>query len=284
MQCNHQIKLKSGIEVPCGKCPACLANLRQEWVFRLQQEQKVSEFSIFVTLTYDEDHVPAGMSVCKRDVVLFHKRLRKHFPSNDLRYYVISEYGDHTFRPHYHGLYFFKTKYDIDRIYQIFFESWQNGFIKFGEVELASIVYCTKYCLKYKDIPLGRKPNFRLVSKMNGGIGISYLAKMKDYHLETKNFISVYENGKRTRMPRYYKDIMHPTSGCSKYNPLHWRFERDIDYAKESEFWKDYAKYCTRQGLCKDEAKSIASFIEFRDKANQRRDDLLVKHTQKQKM
>ena len=103
------LQLRDGSVVPCGKCPACLANQRSEWIFRLQQEYLVSSFSIFVTLTYDDEHVPLDFSVNKRDVQLFHKRLRKHFPSADLRYYLVSEYGDHTFRPHYHGLYFFKA-------------------------------------------------------------------------------------------------------------------------------------------------------------------------------
>lgn len=80
MQCYRMITLKTGLVVPCGKCPACLANQRQEWVFRLKQEYLASNFAIFVTLTYNDENVPLDFSVNKKDVQDFHKRLRKHFP------------------------------------------------------------------------------------------------------------------------------------------------------------------------------------------------------------
>lgn len=65
--------------VPCGKCPSCLANQRQEWVFRLKQEYEASVFAIFVTLTYSDENLPKDLSVNKKDIQDFHKRLRKHF-------------------------------------------------------------------------------------------------------------------------------------------------------------------------------------------------------------
>ena len=142
-------------------------------------------------------------SVNKKDIQLFHKRLRKHFPSKDLRFYLVSEYGDHTFRPHYHGLYFFKSKYDLKFLYDIFEQSWSLGFIKFGAVEEGSIVYCTKYCLKHSTTPLGCKDTFRLVSKMQGGLGSKYLEKMSDYHITNDQFAFVADAGKKCRMPKY---------------------------------------------------------------------------------
>lgn len=287
MQCYHKITLKNGNVVPCGKCPACRANERAEWIFRLKQEYKASTFAIFVTLTYDDDHVPKGFNVCKRDVQLFHKRLRKHFPSRDLRYYVVSEYGDHTFRPHYHGLYFFRHDYQKDLIYKVFADSWQQGFIKFGEVEEGSIVYCTKYCLKRSQIPEGRSNCFRLVSKMNGGLGISYLNKMRDYHVNTFNLHSVYSDGERSRMPRYYQSqIIKQFDNIDtivNYNKHCETFINDlIDSAYEDSLnrFKEFCKL--HKGL--SYAEMCIAFNEAESRRHTQRDELIEKHCKKQKL
>lgn len=103
MQCRKPILVKGGY-VPCGKCPNCLANQRQEWVFRLRSEYLNSKFALFVTLTYDPEHYPAT-GTCKRDVQLFLKRLRKACGNKSFRYYIVSEYGDNTCRGHYHGIF-----------------------------------------------------------------------------------------------------------------------------------------------------------------------------------
>lgn len=278
MECYHRIRLKNGTIVPCGRCPACLANLRQEWIFRLKEEYKACTFAIFVTLTYNDENLPLDLSVNKRDVQLFHKRLRKHFPSGDMRYYLVSEYGDHTFRPHYHGLYFFKSNYDKDFIYRVFEESWQNGFIKFGEVETGSIVYCTKYCLKHSSTPPGRKSTFRLVSKMSGGLGSSYLDKMSDYHKESKNLIFVAADGRACRMPRYYRNILDCNKGGFKYNPLHIQKENEQYSENSNKFYQSYLEY-SKKHLAND----IKDFENHLNKVHQQRDELVLKHIKKQK-
>ena len=167
MFCPHPITLKNGECVPCGKCPSCRANERTEWIFRLKQEYKVSAFSLFVTLTYDNAHIPLDFSVNKRDVQLFLKRFRKRLGKIKCRYYIVSEYGDHTHRPHYHGLFFFEQTFeDKKKLYDDITESWQNGFCDFGDVEEGSIVYCTKYCLKRCEVPEGREKPFRLMLRL----------------------------------------------------------------------------------------------------------------------
>ena len=267
--------MKNGNIVPCGKCPACLANLRQEWVFRLKQEYLDSAFAIFVTLTYDEDHVPENMSVNKKDVQDFHKRLRKHFPSRDLRFYVVSEYGDHTFRPHYHGLYFFKSTYEKSFIYDVFERSWHNGFCSFGDVEEGSIVYCTKYCLKSKVFPEGRTKPFRLVSKMNGGLGSYYLDKMKNFHNDQQQFSFVSYGGKTCRMPAYYKRKL--SDRRDRWQMFDEYYSRCIHDQQ-----KRFAEYLqSHVGLSPDEAES--RFTAFSKSIADRRDELILKHTKKQK-
>lgn len=281
------IQLKSGVLVPCGKCPACLANNRQEWVFRLKEEFKQSIFSVFVTLTYDEEHIPLDYSVNKNDVQLFHKRLRKHFPPGDLRFYLVSEYGDHTFRPHYHGLYFFRSNYDKKFIYDVFEESWKNGFISFGEVEEGSIVYCTKYCLKHSTTPPGRLPTFRLMSKMNGGLGSVYLEKMSDYHKLNDQYAFAASDGHKCRMPKYYKDQLKKQKfGSSGLNPLLIKKQlKDQDEAsikRNQDFLQGfYGWYRNHREFNLDEAFDY--YNKFVCDRSERSDSLVFKHCKKQK-
>lgn len=59
------------------------------------------EQSSFVTLTYNNDHLPPDGSVSPRDLQLFVKRLRK-LSNLKLRFYGVGEYGEVSSRPHYH--------------------------------------------------------------------------------------------------------------------------------------------------------------------------------------
>lgn len=78
--------------VPCGRCPSCVKRRVSQWSFRLMQEEKVSSSAHFITLTYDTKHSPitrAGyMSLNKRDIQLFFKRLRKTNLER-LKYYAV---------------------------------------------------------------------------------------------------------------------------------------------------------------------------------------------------
>lgn len=77
------------------------------------------EQACFITLTYDDFHIPRRFygdprsgsalpcyTLCLRDVQLFFKRLRKAFPAAVIRYFGCGEYGSRTFRPHYHFVLF----------------------------------------------------------------------------------------------------------------------------------------------------------------------------------
>lgn len=61
--------------------------------------------SSFVTLTYGSEALPPGGNLVRKDVQDWLKRLRKA-AGIPLRYYYVGEYGDQTFRPHYHAAVF----------------------------------------------------------------------------------------------------------------------------------------------------------------------------------
>lgn len=57
------------------------------------------ENNAFITLTYDEEHVPEDGSVNPQHLRDFIKR---HRHNHNFRYYGVGEYGDRNERPHYH--------------------------------------------------------------------------------------------------------------------------------------------------------------------------------------
>lgn len=210
-RCLKPIKLKTGDIVPCGNCPACKAARASAWSFRLLNEEKRSDSAYFVTLTYDSTNVPLSrngyLTLDKRDVQLFFKRLRKAHPSgNSIKYYLAGEYGGRSFRPHYHVILF---NADVAKI----FPAWDKGDVHFGAVEGASVGYTLKYVSKPKRIPMHRNddriPEFGLMSKR---LGRNYLSSaMVNWHkadLENR-MCCVLEGGQKIAMPRYYKNILY---------------------------------------------------------------------------
>jgi hypothetical protein len=195
-QCAKSIKVKDvDFRVPCGKCIPCKRKRRADWTLRLEHEYQGSDSAYFITLTYDDVHVPKVkwkgyetnvLTLKVKHLQNYIKRLRNSHVayvsrelgirksevknvSKPIRYYAIGEYGSKTHRPHYHLLLF---NYDIANT-QTIIDQWKNtqtnipfGHVDIGNVTGASINYVTKYMFKdfnrKKDI---RVPNFTLMSK-----------------------------------------------------------------------------------------------------------------------
>lgn len=116
------------IELPCGQCAACRLEYSRQWAVRCSLEAEQWTHNYFVTLTYNESHVPynsfeyidfytgevnsdIALTLVPKDLQDFFKRLRINFkrkydfPSDDspgIRFYACGEYGGETKRPHYH--------------------------------------------------------------------------------------------------------------------------------------------------------------------------------------
>lgn len=199
------------VAVPCGKCPLCLARRISGWSFRLMEEDRVSTSSQFITLTYDTKTVPitkAGfMSLSKEHLQLYFKRVRKAHPVDiRLKYYVCGEYGEESYRPHYHLLLFNALPDTAQAL-------WDKGDTFTGSVTGASVGYTLKYMCKARRIPLHRNddrlPEFSLMSKK---LGASYLKpNMIAWHqanLLDRMYINI-GDGKKAAMPRYYKNKIY---------------------------------------------------------------------------
>jgi len=199
------------ITYPCGKCPLCVRKRLSNWIFRIQKEQQRSLTTSFITLTYDDEHLPHNQSVNKRDIQLFHKRLRKYRESESewdnypLRYICVSEYGTQsTQRPHYHIIAFnYPTHKDVEKI-------WGNGFITIGNVTYQSAGYVASYITKKSTGPQAirygmREPEFALMSR-RPGLGRAWFEEFASDALSTDKIIL--SNGLQLPLPKYYDSII----------------------------------------------------------------------------
>lgn len=55
------------LEVPCGRCMGCKADHAHEWAIRIYQEASLYDRNSFLTLTYDDDHLPQDGKISKEN-------------------------------------------------------------------------------------------------------------------------------------------------------------------------------------------------------------------------
>lgn len=187
------------IVVPCGKCEVCRNNDAISWRVRLKEEFYNSDNAYFVTLTYSDDKISFNSklyndkleiypAVNKSDVQKFFKRFRKRFEEyykktdRKLSYFLVSEYGPNTLRPHYHAILFNVpilskiSEIQDFKITQVLHEVWNNGHITCDKCNENRIAYCTKYLCCQTILPKYYDKPFRLMSK---GLGKCYLDNVK---------------------------------------------------------------------------------------------------------
>lgn len=211
--------------VPCNRCIGCRLDYARQWSNRLLLELLDNPDALFITLTYDNDHLPMSdkgfPTVSVRDCQLFMKRLRRyyndHLDGRKIRYFLTSEYGPKTKRPHYHGIFFGMKMSDFEDltlykfnnlrqplyISKTFASIWENGFCTIGSVSRDTCAYTARYMLKkvkglhrldYDE--KGIHPEFSLMSR-RPGIGMKYL----DNHPDISNEITVFDGTESVSFP-----------------------------------------------------------------------------------
>lgn len=97
------------IPIPCGHCVGCRMDRAKEWKVRCCLESLSWKNSWFVTLTYDDRHLPCDTNgvpvLVKKDLQDFLKRIR-YYSKGKLRFFACGEYGEIGKRPHYHLILF----------------------------------------------------------------------------------------------------------------------------------------------------------------------------------
>lgn len=199
------------IKIPCGKCAGCRAQKTREWADRMILELDHSKKAVFLTLTYNDDHLPVKcqvttgqmeMTLQKRDLTLFFKRLRKRYADREIRYYAVGEYGKNTHRPHYHVILYgfsladfkdieIKGKNELGQLYyksdELAESVWKLGFCLLSDVSWNTCAYVARY-VKKKNFGLvsdefidrSREPEYAVMSR-NPGIGMYYPKEHEDF-------------------------------------------------------------------------------------------------------
>lgn len=219
--------------IPCGRCIGCRLDYSRKWADRMMLELAVQKKAIFVTLTYDNEHIPIvydddDFPICftlkKEDVQLWMKRVRRHYGDKSLRFYLAGEYGSSTGRPHYHCILYGLSlddfpkkraykKSELNDIYYIdddFAARWNQGYVVIADVSWKTCAYVARYVTKkvLNQFPeafeeLGMVPEFSLMSR-RPGIGKPYLDAHPDcLDLQSIN-ISTPEGGRQIAIPKYY--------------------------------------------------------------------------------
>lgn len=229
---------KEVIQLPCGQCVGCRIDRSRQWANRCMLELQYHDSAYFVTLTYDDEHVPkayytdpatgeayTSLTLCKRDFQLWMKRLRKKFSDDKIRFFACGEYGGETKRPHYHAIVFglhlhdcvkYKTVREGDSYYTYYNsesiqETWPNGFVVVGEVTWESCAYVARYVTKKLSGPQAEfyekfnlVPEFSDMSRRPGIARQYYDEHGKDIYEHAYINVSTPTGGRKFKPPRYF--------------------------------------------------------------------------------
>lgn len=221
--------------LPCGSCQGCRMEMAKDWALRCMHEASLYENNCFVTLTYDDEHLPEDLSLKTSTWQNFMKSLRKEYGPG-IRFFQCGEYGERG-RPHHHGLLFnhdFKDKVLFSeqngkRLYtsEDLSSLWKKGFTTVGAVTFESAGYVARYSMKKvrkhdadvedvyglkhydrMNLETGEtwqvKPEFITMSR-RPGIGKGWFEK---YMTDVFPSDEVYVNGKKSKPPRYYDNLL----------------------------------------------------------------------------
>lgn len=213
--------------IPCGQCVGCRIKRASTWATRCVHEAQLHVEKSFLTLTYDDTHLPANGSLHYPDFQKFLKRVRKAYPDTPIRFFMCGEYGEALGRPHYHALMFGYRPSDMVSLGSVgkrapLFRSasldqlWGKGHASVGEFTAASANYVAKYCIKkingeHSELHYSRldpstgllvaiEPEFAHMS-LKPGIGLEWFVK---YHKELHTHDAAIINGRKVPVPRYY--------------------------------------------------------------------------------
>lgn len=243
------------LSLPCGQCVGCRLERSRQWAMRCLHEASLYDENCFVTLTYDDAHLPANGSLDYDEYQRFMKRLRFRFRDRKIRFYMCGEYGEINFRPHFHACLFnhdFPDKEVLKKtdsgstLYtsKILEELWPYGLCSVGDVTFESAAYVARYCMKkvtgfnakrhYErvDMDTGEiydlKPEFNKMS-LKPGIGAPWLEKWRT-DVYPHDYVVI--NGKEVKPPKYYDTLFE------RHDPE--KFE-DIKFRRESDGRANYA-------------------------------------------
>jgi len=220
------------MRVPCGRCIGCKLERSRQWAVRCMHEASLYADNSFVTLTYDDEHVPRFGSLLMDDWQKFFKRLRKR--AGKVRFFGCGEYGEQFGRPHYHACLFGldfpdKVLWTTRGGHSVFrsplLESvWTFGQSEIGSLTFDSAAYVARYCVK-KITGKGALEHYQCVDPETGELGsrLPEFATMSRrpgvgagwYELYSADVFpsdEVIINGVASKPPRFYDKLLEVSS------------------------------------------------------------------------
>lgn len=195
---------------------AYLTKYEYNWRTRLRMEfQKRKTY--FLTLTFDDDHLPSGspqeqLEEVTRLLQLFWKRLRSFCEYYDIglnfKYYVVTENGEEFGRLHCHALVFAdgSNKKVLNQrtarpLFALIEKCWKCGRTQIRVADEKKIKYVTKYIFK-------RCFDKLYHSWKSQGIGRSYVTDQLCHFLRSHLQDYIHLGGKLCYLPRYIRHIV----------------------------------------------------------------------------
>lgn len=143
--------------IPCGYCVGCRTTRTREWTVRVMHEAQMHLENCFITLTYEDQHLPENGQLEYEDWQIFIRALRDK-TGKKIRFYMAGEYGTQLGRPHFHAALFGYSPHDQvpckTGLKHTLYKSeeltniWKKGFVSVGELTPQSAAYTAGYIAK----------------------------------------------------------------------------------------------------------------------------------------
>ncbi|QCS37079.1 replication initiation protein [Tortoise microvirus 50] len=250
-------QLNTPFLIPCGKCVSCRIKHSREWAVRCCHEASLYEKNCFITLTYNNEHLPSDKSLHLEHWQKFMKRFRKKY-GEGIRFFMCGEYGSVNARPHYHAC-IFGFDFPDKEIWQVrekipLYRShsleklWPFGFSTIGEVTFESAAYVARYIFKKitgdkaAEHYNGRKPEFITMSRRPGIAHDWFLKNERDIY---SNDFLIDQKKHKIRPLRYYDHLMEIYSPDEYYILKKQRLENlsKIDSFQRMQDKEKFKKY-----------------------------------------
>ena len=260
------------IMTDCRHCLNCMVKRQQQIEFLCKKElldvYRSGRSASFVTLTYDDAHIPFNdngfITLNRNHVQNFMKSVRRQMDYYNckipFKYIYCGEYGDgshstsktgiSTHRPHYHIVFLGLGPETIRKYTR---KLWKFGLCDIGPLSAGGIRYLTKYMTKAcpdKDVKAFRK----LCNVQNPffyhsvGIGKQWILDNLEKIVEDDFTFSIC--GKKQLFPKYVMQYVTMRTGVS-YKPYVQKFLNDEVLRKAHASGLTYAQYDFEQSYIK---------------------------------
>lgn len=232
--------------IPCGQCEKCKLDKSAEWQTRAFCEEKATkEPVIFITLTYNDKHLPKDGKCKKEEMQKFIAKFREseRRQGRIIRPMHAGELGPTTNRAHYHAaifgakiedLEYYKTQDNGEILYKSkrIQKMWGKGFITIGTVNNGAAGYVAKYTAKKRNNGNGEY----LETPRRPGLGRQYYEIFKHMIFKERQLeIRTKKGPKIVAIPTYYKNLYRNNEEERYYNYMKIKDYEDIKHKRWNE-------------------------------------------------